>query len=195
MRLPAAACVLFFAASNAPAQSITDPVTFDTRFNWVIYNTVGPVSDVAGLFSSAFGTGLDVPREYGPHWEGFGKRYGLRLSGIAVDNTLEAGLGAVWGEDPRYRREPDLPFRARVRNVVKYTFLARDDFGETVPAYARYAGIVGGNFLSNTWRPDSENTTRGAVVRVGLGFVGRLSSNALIEFWPDMRDRWLRFGR
>lgn len=203
MRLRVCLFTLFATASAALAQSSTqssaqssnDPITFEGRLNWVTDNTVGPVSLVAGLFSAGWGTLIDVPREYDTHWDGFGKRYGLRLTGIAVENTIEAGLGAAWGEDPRYRREPDLPFRGRVRNVVKYTFMARNDWGETVPAYARYAGIVGGNFLSNTWRPDSEANTRGAVARIGLGFLGRLSSNAIVEFWPDVRQHVFGFER
>ena len=78
---------------------------------------------------------------------------------------------------------------------MKFTFLAQNRDGEIVPAYARYAGIAGSNFLSNTWRPDSEANTSHAVARIGLGFVGRMSSNLFEEFWPDFRDRLLHHGR
>lgn len=186
--------VFLLGSSGAFAQTAPDSITGEGRIKWILFNTVGPVDLVDGLFSSGLATWADVPHEYGTHWDGFGKRYGLRLTGIAVSNTMEAGLGAIWGEDPRYRRAQGQPFRARIHNVVKYTFLARNDYGETVPAYARYAGIVGGNFLSNTWRPDSQDNTRSAVTRIGLGFLGRMSSNALLEFWPDIRDRIFHSG-
>ncbi len=182
-------------ASGALAQSAPDAITGEGRFNWVLFNTLGPVSLADGLFASGLETLVDRPPEYGTHWEGFGKRYGLRLTGIATSNVMEAGLGAIWDEDPRYHRATGQPFGARWRNVAKWTFLARNDYGETVPAYARYAGIVGGNFLSNEWRPTSETTAGRTVTRIGLGFVGRFSSNAWLEFWPDIRAHVLRAGR
>lgn len=61
---------------------------------------------------------LNRPHEYGTHWDGLGKRYAIRLSGVATGNAIEASLGALWGEDPRYRRVPDRPFGARVKHVV-----------------------------------------------------------------------------
>jgi hypothetical protein len=195
MGVPARAFVFFLMASGAFAQVQQDAITGQGRFNWVLWNTLGPVSLADGIFASGWGTLVDEPREYGTQWDGFGKRYGMRLTGIATSNTMEAGLGALWGEDPRYRRADGLPFGARVRNVVKMTFLARNDYGEIVPAYARYAGIVGGNFLSNEWRPNSEANTDHAVTRVALGFLGRLSSNAWIEFWPDIRSHVFGAGR
>ena len=59
--------------------------------------------------------------------------------------------------------------------------------GTLHPAYARYIGNVGNNFLSNTWRVDSENGPGSAALRCLLGVVGRMSGNALAEFWPDVR--------
>jgi len=77
----------------------------------VIKSTVGPVSLAAGLFSAGFGTAMNRPREYDPHWEGFGKRYGMRLTGIATGNAMEATIGPLWGEDPRYFRATGQSFK------------------------------------------------------------------------------------
>ncbi len=140
-----------------------------------------------GFFSAGIGTARDAPHEYGPHWEGFGKRYGMRLTGVSTGNLMEAGLGAVWGEDPRYFPTHDQPFRARLKNVIVLTFMAPNRNGQILPAYARYAATAGNNFLSNTWRTDSEATNRAAVVRTLVGVAGRMSKNAFAEFWPDAR--------
>jgi hypothetical protein len=67
-------------------------------------------------------------------------------------------------------------------------FAYRDD-GTIAPAYARYGGIAGNNFLSNTWRVRSESSAGDALVRTGLGFAGRFVSNAFDEFWPDVRRK------
>ena len=55
------------------------------------------------------------------------------------------------------------------------------------PAYARYLGNAGSNFLSNTWRADSASGAGDAGVRILLGFAGKMGSNAFAEFWPDAR--------
>jgi len=110
----------------------------------------------------------------------------MRLSGVAVSNAMEAGIGALWGEDPRYVRSQSAALRGRVGHVVKLTFLAKNLHKELAPAYARYIAISGSNFISNSWRPDSEATVGDASVRILLGFVGRISSNAFQEFWPDV---------
>jgi len=169
-----------------------EPLTGGARLKWAVISTIGPPSLAGGLFSAEFGTAFKQPREYGTHWEGFGKRFGMRLTGVSVSNTMEAGLGAVWGEDPRYPRAAGQPFKNRVGHVVKMTFLAPNRDGQIMPAYARYAAIGGNNFLSNTWRADSEATMNRAAVRVGLGFLGRMASNAFVEFWPDVKGRFRR---
>jgi hypothetical protein len=156
------------------------------RLKWMAVSTVGPASLAGGLFSAGFGTAINSPSEYGPHWEGFGKRYGMRLTGVAASNVMEAGLGAALGEDPRYPRDAGSPIKGRIGHAVKMAFLAKSSSGEIRPAYARYAAISGSNFLSNTWRADSEATATDASVRVVVGFLGRIGSNLFAEFWPDV---------
>jgi hypothetical protein len=162
------------------------PITGRQRLNWFVKSTVGPVGLAAGLFSAGFGTALNRPREYGPHWEGFGKRYGMRLTGVSTGNAMEAGLGALWGEDPRYFRAAGRPVKARIKNIVVMTFIARRADGSFAPAYARYAATAGNNFLSNTWRADSESSVGDACLRTALGFAGRMGSDAFAEFWPTL---------
>lgn len=172
------------------------PINGDEQVKWAIYSTVGPDSLISGLFTSAWTTLLDQPHEYDTHWLGFGKRYGMRLTGLATSNAMEAGLGAISTQDPRYRRAPaGAPFARRVGHVAKMTFMAQNRDGEVVPAFARYAAISGSNFLSNTWRADSEANTPHAIVRIGLGFAGRFTSNAFDEFWPDVRHHVFHRGR
>jgi hypothetical protein len=168
----------------------TQPITVRQRFDWFTHSTIGPESLAGGMFTAAFGTAIDRPREYGPHWEGFGKRYGMRFTGIATGNAMEATIGSFWGEDPRYfRAGSGQPFRGRLKNVVVMTFMARRADGNAAPAYARYIGISGNNFLSNTWRADSESGVSDACLRTALGFAGRMGGNAFAEFWPTLTQQ------
>jgi len=99
------------------------------------------------------------------------------------------GLGSIWGEDPRYVRLRGAPFKARVWNIFELTFAARYRDGGKGPAFARLAAISGGNVLSNAWRAQSETDGSDTAFRVLLGMLGRMASNAFVEFWPDVRNR------
>ena len=156
------------------------------RFIWFARSTVGRTSLVGGLFSSALGTAVDGPSEYGPHWEGFGKRYGMRLTGVSTGNAIEATLGAAFGEDPRYFNTIHRPFGSRVKNIVDLTFRAYRVDGERHLAYARYTATFGNNFLSNSWRAQSEADWQHALVRTAEGFGARALSNAFSEFMPQV---------
>lgn len=111
----------------------------------------------------------------------------MRMTGIVSGNAMEASIGYALREDPRYFRVPDRPFKSRVSNVVKMTFLARQYDGTYGLAYARYMAISGNNFLSNSWRVSSEANTHDAILRTGEGFAGRMAANAFQEFWPDVK--------
>ncbi len=164
-------------------------ITAEGRFFWFVRSTVGMKSLTAGIISAGYGTAVDKPQEYGTHWEGFFQRYGMRLTGISTGNAIEATLGSVWGEDPRYFHTVHAPFGERVKNVIDLTFRAYQRDGERHPAYARYVAVFGNNFLSNTWREPSENDWQHAMERSGEGFAGRAISNAVSEFVPEVWRR------
>jgi hypothetical protein len=165
------------------------PIMPQQRLRWFTTNTFGPPHLLGGIFAAGLGTALDRPSEYGPHWSGIAERYNMRMTGIVTGNAIEVGVGDLVGEDPRYFCVQNLPFKARVRNVVRLTFLARHQDGTYGPAYARYLAISGNNFLSNNWRVPSEANLQNALVRTAEGFAGRMAANAFEEFWPDIKRR------
>jgi hypothetical protein len=182
------------AAPVVPQQAKTAyvPITLEQRLKWFVRSTAGVESLVfAGPISAGWGTAFHHPPEYNTSWEGFGQRYGMRLTGVSTGNAMEASLGAIWGEDPRYFRTEGQPFKKRVVNVLDLTFRAYRDDGERHFAYARLAGNVGNNFLSNTWRVPSQSNAGDASIRVLEGIGGKAVGNAAYEFFPQLL-RWLR---
>jgi hypothetical protein len=178
---------------DAPSMSIKPyhPISAEQRVNWILTNTVGPPALLIDAVASAYNTGQNEPKEYHGTWSGFGKRFGIRVSQTATGNVMEAGLGSIWGEDPRYFRSYSQPFKGRVKNVVISSFLTHNRNGQFMPAYARFIAIPGSNFLSNTWRADSEANTSQALQRTAWGFLGDMGRNAFLEFWPDFHRRVL----
>jgi hypothetical protein len=175
-------------AVSGLAETTIEPLTNSERLQWFSNSTVGTTSLLGGTISAAIGTLRNRPVEYGPHWEGFADRYGMRLTGVATGNAMEAGLGAIWGEDPRYfRAGGSASFKTRVGHIVKWTFVAPGRNGALRPAYARYMATAGNNFLSNTWREQSESDVSHALERTALGFLAKMAGNAWNEFWPDAK--------
>lgn len=162
------------------------PITPRERLAWFVRSTAGRTSQTAGVMSAALGTEIDTPSEYGPHWDGFAKRFGMRLTGISTGNAIDASLGALWGEDPRYFPAIHRPFGSRVKNVVDLTFRTYRSDGQRHLAYARYASTFGNNFLSNTWRAQSEANWQHALIRTAEGFGARALSNTFHEFAPQL---------
>jgi hypothetical protein len=171
------------AAPNSPG-----PDTQKERLLWATYTTIGPPNLIAGAITAAISTGRDTPPEYGPHWGGYFKRQGLRLTGTATSNVMEAAIGDVWGEDPRYRRSTGKTGPARVWYAVKTAFIAYNRDGKPMPAYARFIAIPTSNVIANSWRPDSERTAGQTTTRISLGFISRIASNSFQEFWPDIHN-------
>jgi len=167
----------------------TTPFTAADRFKWVVLSTVGPKNLAAGVVVAGIQTWGNDPQEYGPHWDGFAKRYGARLGTGGTIHAMEAGVGALWGEDPRYFRAAGQPFKNRVGHIFKMAFVARDREGELHPAYARFIAVPSGLIVSNTWRPDSPITAGHVSWQIGLSFLNRIVSNTFSEFAPDIVNR------
>lgn len=179
--------------SAAPQTSIRDysPLTGNQRVQWYLRST-GRAAVSSSILSAAWSTAWRSPHEYPETWGGFGKRYGLAISGVAISNGIEVGLGQAWGEDPRYFRRGG-PLRgnlkSRVNHVLLSTVTATNREGERMPAYSRFIAIPSSNFMQNAWRVESHSDAGDALMRTLYGFLGRMAGNAISEFWPDIRGR------
>ncbi len=184
----------FTATALAQSPVVPDePVTLAERVNWVAQYTAGPAMLVGVTAMAGYSTIDDNPKQYGSHWQGFGKRYGLAMASLATGNIMEAGLGAIWGEDPRYLRAGEHADAAsRLGHIVKWTFVAPDRNGDLRPAFARFAALAGSSFLANTWIDRDDANTTQALERTGLGILTRMAGNAFSEFWPDVKRKVFR---
>jgi hypothetical protein len=166
------------------------PITNAERVDWAVTGTIGPRSLlVVGPLSAGWNTAWNTPEEWGRSWSGFGKRYLQREADVAISNSMEAGFGAIWGEDPRYVPSGRRGIWARARYAMKTSVLAQRPDGHLAPAWGRYAGNVFNNLIENAWLPPSVTTVEGTIKRSAGGIVSRLGGNLWEEFWPDVRRR------
>jgi hypothetical protein len=179
------------AAQTAPAGTPTADayvaITPTQRAWWIVDGTVGPESlFIIGPLAAGWNTAFNTPEEWGRGWSGFGKRYAQREADVAISNTIEAGLGALWGEEPRYIPSARKGIWPRARYALKTSVLAQGRDGRLRPAWARYAGNTLNNVIENSWLPPSQTTATQTALRSGMGIVTRMGGNLWDEFWPDV---------
>ncbi len=164
------------------------PITSRERIEWIVVGTIGVKSlTLVGPLAAGWQTAFNTPEEWGRSWEGFGKRYLAREADVAISNTLEAGVGALWGEEPRYIPSGRKGIWPRARYAMKTVFLAQRRDGGLALAWGRYVGNTLNNIIENSYLPPSITTPGQTVLRSANGFLSRLGGNVWDEFWPDAR--------
>jgi hypothetical protein len=167
------------------------PITDAQRVDWIVDGTIGRRSlFVVGSLATVWQTGFNTPEEWGRGFSGIAKRYAQREADVAISNSIEAGLGALRGEDPRYIPSGRKGIWPRARYAIKTVFLAQGRDGRLKPAWGRYAGNTLNNLIENAWLPPSVTTPGQTALRSGMGMLGRLGGNAWEEFWPDVVRRF-----
>lgn len=180
-------------SASSSARPPLAPITPSLRVRWLLDGAIGPESLLfVGPLSAWWSTVWNTPEEWGHSWSGFGKRYAEREADVAIANSIEAGLGAIWGEDPRFIPSRKRGIWPRAGFAIKTTFVAPGRNGHLRPAWARYAAKTSKNFIENAWMPPSAHTTQQMLIRTAQGFTGRMLGNLWEEFWPDVRERLRR---
>ena len=169
------------------APSSRAALTTHERLHWVVDNTVSPGALGVAAMSASWQTAVASGDDWGGGWSGFEKRYAARLAQTAVSNSIEASLGSLWGEDPRYRPSERRGVWARSRHAMKYVVLAERRDGHLAPAWSRFIAVPVTSAVQNAWLPPGERTARATAIRAGTGLVGRIASNLYQEFRPETR--------
>lgn len=173
-----------------PEARVDEPMTAKDRVDWIVDGTIGLKSlAVVGPIGTAWQTAWNTPEEWGRTWSGAGKRYLQREADVAISNTIEAGLGAIWGERADYIPSHKHGIKPRLGYALKTVFLAYRPDGHLAPAWGRYAGNTVNNLIENTWLPPSATTWQQTTWRSASGFATRALGNVWEEFWPDAKRR------
>ena len=176
-------------AQTANPPRIDMPMTGAERIHWIVDGTIGPKSLGVGVIAAGWNTAWNTPSEWGQTWSGAGKRYMQREADVAISNSIEAGLGAIWGERADYIPSGRHGIKSRLGYALKTVFLAHRPDGHLAPAWGRYAGNTVNNLIENAWLPPSATTWQQTTWRSASGFGTRAIGNVWEEFWPDASKR------
>jgi hypothetical protein len=165
-------------------------ITSDQRAEWIACGTVGVSSVGIGLANAAVPGWYNTLGDWKKAEAGLPARFGHREADVTVSNGVEAGLGAIWGEEPRYvpmGRANHASASARLGYALLTVVTAQRRDGHLAPAWGRYAGNVASNAVDAFWLPASVASWRHAAVRsTEAWLIGRTVSNLWDEFHPDL---------
>jgi hypothetical protein len=179
---------LAYPQDQQPAAKAAEKFDFKARFAWYAKRTYTNLWGHANLIGEvtvddfAFG---DVKR-WGTGLSGWGKSlapvYGQRV----VDNTTEFLLGALVGDDARYRPSEKRGIVRRGLHATVDAFTARAKSGNTRPAYSRIIAVTTGILIANQWRskPETGYTLSRALA---FGVTDKIQGDLLQEFTPDLK--------
>ncbi len=144
------------------------------------------------IFGAAFNTALDpifngsTNKYWGQGAEGFGRRFGTRVTQSMVKGTGQAVVGAMFREDPRFYPSRKQGFWPRFGFAVAHTIIVKNDSGREQLSAGRIAGAFSSGFVGMAWTPDPINTPQAALERSGTAMGGVLAGSLWKEFQPDV---------
>ena len=187
MLMAGTACALVLGLpGTCRAQEAATPITAANRVEWVNDSIIGRWSLAAGVLVAGSQTAFDLPPEWHRSAGGFVRRYIARDAAIATSNSIEAGLGAMWAEDPRYFKCQCDGIKSRVAHAATFAVLAQRSDGHLAPAWGRYAGTMTSSIVQNAWLPPSARGWQQTILREATAFSGRFVGNLWSEFWPEV---------
>ncbi len=154
------------------------------RFMDSVKSELLPENFLGDALYAAIGEGLDRPREWGTHLDGFGRRLGSRYAERSIDEGIEMPIAFALHEDNRYFRSGKQGVGARLAYVLESTVLARHDNGSRGLSVSAMAGAVSAAFISRAWQPPSTSSPAGAAISFGFLLATHALGNGLREFGP-----------
>ncbi len=138
------------------------PPTQKVRLKSYVNGVIGPVALVKYAATAGLTTARNTPSEWGPGWEGYGRRFANTLGKSAIRRTTMYALDETLKIDSKFYPSRDRKPVARLRNAIFSPFTARNREGERVAGIPRIAGsIAAGVIASEVWYPKRFNYVHG----------------------------------
>jgi len=129
-------------------------------------------------------------REYERGSMGFGQHYGIELATSETDVFFERFLvPTLLKQDPRYFRNPELPFVHRALYSVSRVVITRADNGRETFNASKILGGAASQALSDLYVPGQKQGMGPIRDRLTFNLLRDAGMNLFHEFWPDLRRK------
>jgi hypothetical protein len=140
-------------AAPAPSQDYTRPDA-KTRFKRYLNSMFGPMSLGEDIALAGIATARNSPEEWGPHWDGFGRRVASGIGRSVIKNTVQYSLDETFKLDSHYYRSKDRSVSARIKNALISPVTARREDGTRTIGFPHIIGVYAGSIISRkAWYP------------------------------------------
>jgi hypothetical protein len=176
-----------------PAVSEWKPLTARQKFDVFLHSTYSPTTFLnAGVDVVADRVKGRQNSEYETGMRGWGQHYGISLATSETDVFFQRFLfPTLLKQDPRYYRNPDLPFFKRVLYSMSRVVLTRADNGGQTFNASRILGSAASRALSDLYVPGQAQGMRPVSETVRFKLLRDAGMNLVHEFWPDVRRKFL----
>lgn len=184
------------AIDGKPYPSVQEwqPLTAREKFQVFLHSTYAPRT----FFNAALDEAADrakgrrLNREYETGFRGVGQRYGINLATNQTDVFFQRFLfPTLLRQDPRYFRNPDLPFFKRALYAMSRVFITRTDNGGQAFNSSRILSVAASRAVSDLYVPGERQGMHPIGACVSFTLLRDAGENLLHEFWPDVRRKFL----
>ena len=179
-------------AMNYPAVQEWQPLTAGQKFNVYLRHTTSPRTFIAAGFDAAYAKWQSDNQDYARGIAGYAEHYGIGLAKEQSDAFFQSFLvPVVLKQDPRYFRNPKLPFFKRALYSVSRVVITRNDKGDQTFNASYVVGGAVSQALFDIYAPGHQQGLHPIVVRLTFNLATDAGLNLLQEFWPDLRRKFL----
>lgn len=184
------------AIDGKPYPSLTEwkPLTARQKFDVFLHSTYSPRTFANAAIDEAAdrAKGKHLNREYETGFRGVGQRYGINLATNETDVFFQRFLfPTLLRQDPRYFRNPDLPFFQRALYAMSRVLITRTDSGGQTFNSSRILSVAASRAVSDLYVPGERQGMHPIAACVSFTLLRDAGENLLHEFWPDVRRKFL----
>ena len=126
----------------------------DKRFKKYVNSMFGPWSIGRAVASAGLSTWKNSPEEWGPHWDGFGKRFASNMGRSVMKNTMMYGMDEAFKLDSYYYRSTKKDIGSKIKTAMLSPVIARKPNGKKVFGFPRVVSTYASSVIvSETWYP------------------------------------------
>jgi hypothetical protein len=177
---------------NSPALQQWHPLTSGQKFRLFLKRTGSPRTFAGAAVDAAADKWENDNREYARGFPGYSQHYAVELATGESDAFFSAFLiPTVLKQDPRYFRNPNLPFLKRTLYSLSRVVITRNDRGHQTFNSSYVVGSAASQALADIYIPGHAQGLHPIADRLTFNLARDAGFNLLHEFWPELRRKFL----
>lgn len=166
------------------------PLTPAQKFHVFVTHTYAPSTFAGAAIDAAADRIENHNPGYAPGFTGALQRYGVELTTSETEVFFGKFLiPTLLRQDPRYFRNPNLPFLKRVAYSLSRVVITRNDAGHQTFNASYVLGSAASQALKDLYVPGHQQGLQPIADRLTFDLAIDAGFNLLHEFWPDIRRK------